>query len=883
MKAYWRVWIIGAIFLATLLVLWMIPRGSLKITDTVKVAHHVPRPPPTENWLEDIAEGVQKKNRKAWFKELHRTGPGVDYKEIERQNGLDQLAKRNQLALTEDNLRGPGLWMERGSDNQAGRMHVVQYSSDGRGLVAGSALGGIWSKSFDSETWSNIGDNLYGGAHWLAVLPPEEDGGPDVIIAATDWGSIHRTVDNGATWKEPLNLPYSQSIRRLLVTTDDSRTLYLIRGNGGQFSLHRSTDKGDSFELILDMGKYRGDLWAPRTGDSTLYLTMDDQLMMSPDMGDNWTTLGVLNSGGRRSELVGSEAGAPTLYAVTKADGEHQLHRSEDAGATWESGVAVTDYWGSLAVSSLDPDLFAWGGVELHVTRNGGESFQIQSGWAEYYDDPAGRLHADIPGIDVLPSDGGESETWYISTDGGLFQSEDSLVTVENLALQGLRVSQYYSTHTSAADPNHVAAGAQDQGYQRTEQSLPTDGPYSFTQHISGDYAHITSTDGTHDYLFSVYPGYLLVQVGENDPQFGWGDFPEGENYAWLPPLRADPQQKDAVYLGATRLYRYSHAGGGYWAHEAVSESFAAEEDEYISALVFSPIDAQQAWLATNRGRIFKSTDGATSWEQMNTVDLDAHYFYGHALEPSKVDINTITIGGSGYSGSGVFQSKDGGKHWTAWAQGLPATMVYGIAESNDETGTLFAATETAAYRRAPDDTAWVDITSNEAPVTIYWSVEALTHENTMRFGTYGRGIWDYRMDFETGDCEPVIDADGDGVACDEDCNDEDPTRYPGAEESCDGFDVNCDTEDLIEIDNDGDGFLACEECDDSNRFINPEASEQCGDGIDNDCQGGDAVCETPKKCGCTTGALGTSPVWLALLGLFAAGRRRKRQTPKRV
>jgi hypothetical protein len=40
-----------------------------------------------------------------------------------------------------------------------------------------------------------------------------------------------------------------------------------------------------------------------------------------------------------------------------------------------------------------------------------------------------------------------------------------------------------------------------------------------------------------------------------------------------------------------------------------------------------------------------------------------------------------------------------------------------------------------------------VDITSRSAPVTIYRSVEAVAAGNLMRFGTYGRGIWDYALD----------------------------------------------------------------------------------------------------------------------------------------
>jgi MYXO-CTERM domain-containing protein len=47
---------------------------------------------------------------------------------------------------------------------------------------------------------------------------------------------------------------------------------------------------------------------------------------------------------------------------------------------------------------------------------------------------------------------------------------------------------------------------------------------------------------------------------------------------------------------------------------------------------------------------------------------------------------------------------------------------------------------------RGFEDDSWTDITGNEAPITLYWSAEALAHENTVRFGTYGRGIWDYQF-----------------------------------------------------------------------------------------------------------------------------------------
>ncbi len=104
------------------------------------------------------------------------------------------------------------------------------------------------------------------------------------------------------------------------------------------------------------------------------------------------------------------------------------------------------------------------------------------------------------------------------------------------------------------------------------------------------------------------------------------------------------------------------------------------------------------------------------------------------------------------------------------------------------------------------------------------------------------------------------IDADGDGFALAEDCNDENALTYPGADEICDEDDNNCDgsiDENPIDGspyygDEDLDGYgnvdlllKACsesegvadnaEDCDDSDANINPDADEIC-DEVDNNC-----------------------------------------------
>jgi len=120
-------------------------------------------------------------------------------------------------------------------------------------------------------------------------------------------------------------------------------------------------------------------------------------------------------------------------------------------------------------------------------------------------------------------------------------------------------------------------------------------------------------------------------------------------------------------------------------------------------------------------------------------------------------------------------------------------------------------------------------------------------------------------------------DADGDGwgvaettlESCDPgagwasdpgDCDDADDGVYPGAEETCDGADQDCDGEvddGLLTAwcgDTDGDGYgdpgaplvacdpgpgwvVDCSDCDDANSAIHPDALERC-DGYDDDCDG---------------------------------------------
>ena len=119
-----------------------------------------------------------------------------------------------------------------------------------------------------------------------------------------------------------------------------------------------------------------------------------------------------------------------------------------------------------------------------------------------------------------------------------------------------------------------------------------------------------------------------------------------------------------------------------------------------------------------------------------------------------------------------------------------------------------------------------------------------------MAAGTYFVQVGAHGMDnafLGQGSVRPHVgfvpkDDDGDGVTDPPDCNDNNPAIHPGARDvPDDGIDQDCDGADAVNLDRDGDGNQRPADCDDNDPTRHLGAVDVPRNGKDEDCSGADA------------------------------------------
>lgn len=726
---------------------------------------------PTETVIHvdpDEESPQREKLKEEYFENMHRTAPGVSWRAIDKKT-MQQNAALTGTKTVKSYANGElsAEWFEMGSSNQAGRIMAAELDTVNGLLYCGSHGGQVWKSNTSGTSWASINDTLrFESIHSIRKIP--HNTGYRLLLADDGFGNgFYYSDDDGKTWSQPSGLSSIQSwgwIHKAQVTDDAARTIYLLVyefSGSTQTCLYKSTDHGTSFSKVSCwVSSQYGtsshfDMWSPRYGADTSFIINDTVIYyIDPSTHQAIRRSALPISPGTTISKVHITGNyRPGQNKVLYAYADLNIYRSTDNGHTWTyRGNCVIKSFriNSFDCSLTNPNRVYLGGVECMVSNDGGINWAKVNNWYDYYPTPATKLHADIP---MITSQWGynQSEITYICTDGGVYESPDQISTVQNLSLNGLNVSEYYSVYTHEKNSAIIYAGAQDQGFQRTTTAT-SNGPLAFDQVISGDFGHFSTQDSGQT-LWMMYPGEALYfdDAVNSSPVASWSM--NGANKLWLPPLMVDRTMKNRAYIAAgnmssssgSHIIQVTHTGGNNISPQQLSYDFESTSGGYITALASSPINPNYWYVMTNNGKFFYSSNAGQSWTYNGSfAGPDGHYFYGASIHASEKTLGKVWVAGSGYSVNAVWESSNHGQSFTALSNNIPTTLFYDIISSPDD-NFLYGATEVGPYIYSFSQSKWFYIGSG-MPNTICWSVEYVDALKTVRYATHGRGIWDFRI-----------------------------------------------------------------------------------------------------------------------------------------
>ncbi len=727
-------------------------------------------PAPTdENTIvkEDMENPVFSASKKAWKEKLFRTEGDKTAEEIMRENAYDRFKKRNTNISTRTPIESiadgliTGEWIEKGSINQAGSVFKTAYDDTTDELFLVSAGGHIWKGGLDGFTWEVVNERARFNVRFLEV--GYIDG--NRRIAANINRIPHYSDDDGQTWI-PSNIPFFVSFKDEVMAVDGTQRIFVIANEPGDTNsnLYVSNDLGATYTKIHsfitnDMNLIS--LAHIRKTDEMYILESLGTICRVYKMNSDKTAVDLIQSfspldlQGRSARFVASvdEDGTPYLYALTNQNGV-SVFRSIDEGVTWtDQGTLPSNPWGvGIFVSSQNPDFLMYGDIECYRSFDGGQNWEMINGWAEYYGDVVNKLHADMMWFSDYVDQDTDEYFMLISNHGGISKMFTYDQQPTNFSLIGLNVSQYYSVRTSPGSEEYIYAGSQDQGFQRGADI--EDEALILAQPISGDYGHIQFT--TNGKLWTVYPGgWISFWPQPNDQGITASYTIESTNESvWIPPLAAPPHEfSDHIYAAGGNI---NGGSGSYIVRlEAVDNQINASQLDFdfraasggvVSAITVADEFEQTIYAATDNGVFFTSNDFGETFTKSDDVP-GGHYLYGQAIVASKTNKEIVYTGGNGFNGVPCMKSIDGGVTFENYSDGLPSTVILGMA-MNDEESLLFAATTSGPFVCILSQNKWYSMLGESAPDVTYWSVELVNNDQTVRFGTYGRGIYDFQIDF---------------------------------------------------------------------------------------------------------------------------------------
>ena len=622
---------------------------------------------------------------------------------------------------------------------------------------------GLYKTTDGGESWEHMGLENTNTIARIIVDP----GNTDIVYVAAsghEWTDneergIYKTTDGGKTWKQVLyvndrtggndlvmdptnpDVLYATTWERIREKWSDPRTEEDYKGSG----IWKSTDGGENWKQInagLPPANKRGrigiDLCASRP--EVIYAFVDNYEMARDEAYDE------VDSYGRPKGKVIKGA---TIY------------RSDDGGETWTQTSGLTEetkpymekhsatygwVFGQIRVDPVDENTIYSMGLALHVSRDGGKTFERLPG-----------MHGDHHGLWIDP----DNTDYLLNTnDGGICVSYDR---GENWRcfLDNLPVVQFFNVNYDMKYPFRVYGSIQDHGsmYGLVDLSNGRDKipAVEFERAPGGEgSSHAIHPQNT-DIVFSAgfYGSIQRTDMGgeghwrKNTKSLLPKTYPDEPKLRgqWIAPFILSPHNPDIIYHGM-QYVMMSLDRGDTW--EYISPDLTSNDPKKMGDISFqtltsiseSPLKFGLLYAGTDDGRLHRTKDGGGTWTEI--IDGLPDMKWISRVEASRYDMGTVYMTQNGKRDDDfqvyIWKSVDFGDNWEDISGNIPVGPVNVIREDPIDPEILYVGTDIGVYVTKDGGETWEVL--GDLPSTYVHDLVIHPRDNMIVIATHGRGIW---------------------------------------------------------------------------------------------------------------------------------------------
>lgn len=569
-----------------------------------------------------------------------------------------------------------------------------------------------------------------GGDHWDLLASPEDQKIPTRIgaIAVDPWDPRHIVIGGVDSFPEDA-VP---SVGGMYVSRDGGvnwkRETFISEGPHRCHSILFHPQRQGTLFATFAGGGARSGIWRIRAGEAQwTHLT---QGLRAPEDFDR-TSLAIAPSEPEVIYAFAADPSGEVLGIFRSIDGGDHW---QDIGAGHFDDTGKIDYANTIAVHPEHADFVICGGVDLHLTSDGGRRWtqvtqgELRRGHPLY-------AHPDHHALTIVVPEP-KSTRIYDLNDGGMDLSESAGQSWENRS-SGLAVTQYYTLDVAPGDERRLGGGTQDNGTLLTLTGMSDD----HFEVFSGDGGGIAFDPLDSDHFF-VSAQKLAIRRWREGKLVAPSRPPDPVSTDVFLTLFALSPQDSNIAFTATNIVFKTVDDGDTW--DPVSPDF---DKSLVSAIEVARADSQRVYVGTQGGGFFRSDNGGKRWIANlagSTLPVSGKPITAIESHPTNADLVLVALGGFG--SHHLFRSSDGGRSWRDLDHGhLPDAPVNALVIPETGPGTVYAAGDAGGFRGNLEGTAWQNLTANLPNVRV---TALVYHENsqTLFAATYGRGIWKLKV-----------------------------------------------------------------------------------------------------------------------------------------